>query len=91
MHTETLQSRFSLLDSQNVKRWLLVDSDRLKIGSTWRGIPIQAPSILESLDWSKTLLLVSTYGGQEAVVRAARKANVPDDRIVALYSEFRLY
>ena len=91
MHTETLQAHFSLLSALDVKKWSLIDSDPMKIGTSWRGIPVGGPEALRGVNWSETLMLVSTYGGQEEVARLAREAGVPDAALVELYDAFRLY
>lgn len=91
MHTETLQARFSLLSSLGVKKWCLIDSDPLKIGTSWRGIEVSGPAALREIDWSETLLLISTYGGQEEVAGLAYAAGAPETALVQLYDAFRLY
>lgn len=91
MHTETLQARYSLLTSLGVKKWTLIDSDPIKIGSSWRGVEVLGPAALREVDWSQTRLLISTYGGQEEVARLAQSAGAPASALIQLYDAFRLY
>jgi hypothetical protein len=69
----------------------VVDSDPLKQGKSWRGIPVGPSAWLRELDWRGTMLLVSSYGSQEAIVRDALALGVPADRIVRLYDSSRVY
>jgi SAM-dependent methyltransferase len=89
LHLEFLHQFTSLFREGDTRVCLVVDSDGRKQGKTWRGIPILAPDIVKSLDWDKARLLVSTYGGQGAVVAAARKLGVPETSIVTLYETIR--
>lgn len=86
LHTEFLYQR-SRLFKDSEQRFLLVDSDALKQGHSWRGLPILAPSALVELDWTDTHLVVSSYGGQAAITAAALALGVPADRVLCLYDE----
>lgn len=89
-HTEFLYKTTTLFRGRHDRRFALVDSDPLKHGRTWRGIPIQAPEVLRSVDWTTASLVVSSYGGQESIARAALALGVPEDRIVRLYEDVRV-
>jgi hypothetical protein len=43
------------------------------------------------MDWSESSLLISSYGSQEAIKEEARRLGVPEDRIITLYEELRVY
>ena len=73
------------------KEYVIVDSDPIKQGKTWRGIPIYNPSILEGLDWTSTKLLISSYSGQESIVEAAGNLKVPSSNIICFYETVRRY
>jgi hypothetical protein len=73
------------------RRYLIVDSDPLKQGRTWRGIPIADPAFLRTVDWSDNALIVSSYGSQTAIVHAAGQLGVPRKRMVTLYDSLRVY
>ena len=91
MHLEFLYqvtSAFSRLPSRQLA---VVDSDSLKQGKSWRGLHIHPPAAIAGTDWENTKLLVSSYGGQEDIARAAGELGVPNDRIVRLYDEVRVY
>ena len=89
MHTELLYHLTSLFSHD--RTYLVVDSDSLKQGKSWRGIPIRSPDILPSIDWQNTGLLISSYGGTPAISQAAKDHGVPPDRVFSLYENFRLY
>jgi hypothetical protein len=46
---------------------------------------------MRQLSWSEEYLLVSSYGSQPEIVKAATELGVPRDRVVTLYKEFRVY
>lgn len=89
-HTELVYQQSSFFSSPETQ-YLLVDMDATKQGQTWRGIPIEHPDCLASLDWQDTHLLVSSYGHQEAIASAARAYGIPDERIHCIYEEIRRY
>ena len=91
MHTETLQSRFGLLHAFDVAKWSIVDSDSLKIGTTWRGIGVKSPVALQTVDWNDSLLLVSSHGSQDAILEEAVAMGVPIERTICLYDELHRY
>jgi SAM-dependent methyltransferase len=84
-HTEFLYQTTSLFHTHRQKEFVIIDSDSIKHGHTWRGIPIFDPSIIMELDWSSTNLLVSSYGGQESIIEHANKLNVPASNIIRFY------
>jgi hypothetical protein len=85
LHTEFLYHLTSFFRAKNNNRYAIVDSDPLKQGRTWRGIEIHAPSEIRGVDWSNVYLLISSYGSQESIARAALDQNVPQDKIIKLY------
>ena len=84
-HTEILYHTTSLFHA-NRRKYIIVDSDPLKQGKTWRGIKIYSPTVLKSIDWANANLIVSSYGSQEAILREALKLNVPKSKIILFYS-----
>lgn len=90
-HSEFLYQTTSLFHTRHQAEFIIVDSDPVKHGKTWRGIPIYDSSVIEGLDWSSTSLLISSYGGQESIADAAGKLNVPAENIVRLYNTIRRY
>ena len=71
--------------------FIIVDSDPVKHGKTWRGLPIYKPSIIKDLDWANTNLIISSYGGQESIAEEANKLGVSNDKITKLYKTIRSY
>ena len=91
IHLEFLYQFTSLFRDSDARRFIVIDSDRSKQGTTWRGIPIVSPDVVSELDWDSVRLLVSTHGSQAAVVEAAKKRGVPDAAIITLYDSIRRY
>lgn len=89
IHLEFLYQFTSLFRDNDARRYVVVDSDQRKQGKTWRGIPVQSPDVLSALDWRSVALIVSTYGGQDSVVAAAKERGVPEAAIVTLYESIR--
>ena len=85
IHTEYLYQKSPLFIQNPERQYLIVDSDPLKQGRTWRGINIVSPDIIRSVEWDDTVLLISSYGGQESIALAACELEVPDASIVKLY------
>lgn len=90
-HTEFMYQMSSLFNQAEAREYLLVDSDPLKQGKTWRGISIAVPDVLSEIDWRDTWLLVSSYGSQEAIFAGARARGVPVDRIATIYERVNRY
>lgn len=90
LHCEFLYQTTSLFHHPE-RRFLLVDSDPLKQGRSWRGIAIQAPAKLADINWTEAALLVSSYGGQPAIAQAALAAGVPAERLITLYDAIHVY
>ena len=91
LHTEFLYQVTTVFYDRRECKFTIVDSDPLKHNKTWRGIPIQPPSILTGFDWSSAILLISSYGGQESIAEAAAEMNVPVNRIIFVYEQIRRY
>jgi hypothetical protein len=90
-HTEVLYHVTALFPKDASREYCVVDSDPVKQGKSWRGIPIGPPAWLRAVDWRETVLLVSSYGSQEGIARDALALGVPADRIVRLYDSPRVY
>lgn len=90
MHTEFLYQLTDLFADPG-RRFIIVDSDPLKQGKSWRGIPILSPDALAGVDWRDIWLLPSSYAGTVGIIRAATEWGVPPERILPLYDRFRIY
>jgi 2-polyprenyl-3-methyl-5-hydroxy-6-metoxy-1,4-benzoquinol methylase len=90
-HTEFLYQTTSFFHNGKSREYAIVDGDPIKKGKSWRGIEIHSPDTLRELTWSEQYLLVSSYGSQPGIVKAATGLGVPPDRVVTLYKEFRVY
>jgi ubiquinone/menaquinone biosynthesis C-methylase UbiE len=90
-HLEMLYQLTSFFHINTDKKFIIVDSDYLKQGNTWRGISIYDPSIIKEIDWSSTYLLISSYGGQKSINESAIKLKVPAKKIIKLYNNIIAY
>lgn len=90
-HTEFLYHCTSLTSVCNDRLMCIVDSDAMKHGKTWRGLKVYSPAILSSIDWKKTILLISSYGGQDSIYSAAIACGVPEASVSRIYSFVNRY
>jgi len=90
-HTEYLYQTTSFFHVHNKSDFIILDSDPLKVGKTWRGLSVYNPSIAKDIDWSITNLLISSYGGQESIAKEASEIGVPSTCIIKLYETIRRY
>ncbi len=89
-HSEHLYAATPFFQAQPAREYVIVDSDPAKQGDTWRGIDILAPAhAFADADASDTPLLVSSYGSQPDIVRAATELGAR--QIVTLYDEVNAY
>lgn len=91
MHTEFLYQVSNLFQLDASREYLIVDSDPIKHGKSWRGIDIYPTEIIADVDWTDAQLVVSSYGSQDAIVNAALARGVPVERIVRLYERIDVY
>jgi ubiquinone/menaquinone biosynthesis C-methylase UbiE len=90
-HTEFLYQVTTLFHGLKNREYAIVDNDPLKHGKTWRGVRIAPPSLLKHISWDDTVLLISSYGSQDAILFAARAMEVPENRVIHLYDQIRRY
>jgi hypothetical protein len=91
MHTEMLYHLTPFFQHRPDTHYIIADSDPLKHGRSWRGLPIVPPTELKHLDWRDIHLLISSYGHQEAIAQAAVALDVPAEHIHRLYDSIRRY
>lgn len=91
MHSEFLYQATPLFQQDPQREYIVVDSDPLKQGKSWRGLPIFSPESLKEINWDDCLLVISSYGGQEAIAKAAVSLNVPDTVVSRLYDFVKVY
>lgn len=91
IHTECLYQLTGRFGSKAFRSCVMVDSDPLKQGRSWRGVKIVPPSALRGIRWAGTALLVSSYGSQEEICAAARELGCPARCLVKLYDRVRAY
>lgn len=86
MHVEQLYAATPLFDGRREREYVIVDSDPAKHGCTWRGIDIRPPAAaLADMEAAGVPLLVSSYGDQREIARAA--AELGAEQILTLYEE----
>ena len=91
MHTEFLYHCTSLFGRLSRVQMCIVDSDLLKHGRSWRGLTIHSPDILDSIDWDSSILLISSYGGQQSIEKSALELSVPASALMSIYEKIRRY
>ena len=90
MHTELLYQRTSFF-RQGDRRFLLVDNDPLKLGTSWRGLEVASPKELVNLHGAYDYVLISSYGSQDEINKRIRSLGVDPIKIVILYDQSRAY
>lgn len=90
LHTEFLYQTTSLFYPSE-RRFLLLDSDPIKQGRSWRGIPIKGPSAAADIDWNEARLVISSYGGLPPITQAAGDLGIPGKALIPLYDEIHVY
>jgi hypothetical protein len=91
VHTELMYQTTPFFHQDPERAFVIVDSDPLKRGKSWRGLSIHAPDILESISWDDCRLIISSYGSQERIAQAAEKLGVPHSAVDRLYDRLRGY
>jgi hypothetical protein len=91
LHTEFIYQTTSFFHENPARQYIIVDSDEMKHGKSWRGINIMKPDRLTGLNWTNKKLIISSYGSQNGIERAAIELNVPPECIVKLYDQIRVY
>lgn len=91
LHTEFLYQVTTFFRLYPDRKYIIVDSDPLKKGKTWRGVSIYAPDVLSSLSWDDCRLVPSSYGSQKSIQAAARENGVPETNIDPIYEKIRVY
>ena len=90
MHTEMLYNLMLLKNCRN--KFALIDSDKDKIGKTWRGLQINSPRSLEKVEnWEFNKVLISSYGSQENIYAQCIRLGVPEQKIIRIYDSTRPY
>jgi SAM-dependent methyltransferase len=90
-HSEFAYQVTPVFQQNSLREYLIIDSDPLKQGKSWRGVSILSPEILRVVDWNSSRLLISSYGSQEVIAQAAASLGVPDAAIYRLYSHVEVY
>jgi SAM-dependent methyltransferase len=91
MHLEHLYAATPLFGSDPARRYMVVDSDPVKQGSSWRGVDVLPPDALSDPECDGVPLVVSSYGSQPEIVEAARERGVAAELIVTLYDAVSVY
>ena len=90
-HSEFVYQVTSFFQQDYHREYLVVDSDPLKQGKSWRGLSIIPPESLREVDWNDCLLIISSYGSQESIAQAASEMGVPDSAVRRLYDHLLIY
>ena len=90
IHLELLFQKCEYM-ANSKKKYLIVDSDPRKWGTSWRGINIMDPT---SIIWEETkdsALLIANYSAQNEIYASAISLGVPAERILRLYENIVSY
>ena len=90
-HSEFMYQVTPLFLLNPQRQYLIVDSDPLKRGKSWRGLSILPPESLREVDWNDCLLIISSYGSQENIAQAAARMDVPYSVVRRLYARVHVY
>ncbi|MEI7817426.1 MAG: class I SAM-dependent methyltransferase [Desulfuromonadales bacterium] len=90
-HTEFLYQVTPLFTTNQKTEYIIVDSDPMKHGKSWRGLTINSPDVLSKIDWENTQLVISSYQHQEEIAQAALKKGIPNSVIRRLYDKIRVH
>lgn len=90
-HSEFAYQVTPIFQQNSLREYLIVDSDPLKQGKSWRGLSIISPEVLRMVDWNTSRLLISSYGNQEDIAQAAASLGVPDSAVYRLYNHVEAY
>lgn len=91
MHLEHLYAATPFFRARPGREYVIIDSDDAKQGGTWRGIDICEPDVLTDPDAASIPVLVSSYGSQPEIARAAVERGINPIRIVTLYESVSTY
>jgi ubiquinone/menaquinone biosynthesis C-methylase UbiE len=90
-HTEFLYKATSLFLRNRNAEYIIIDSDPLKQGKTWRGINIVPSSQIEFSKIGNSKVLISSYGSQPEILRILLEKGVPREQIITLYETIQTY
>ncbi len=73
--------------------FVMVDSDPLKQGQTYHGIPVLAPEQVPESAWlaGDFPIVISTYGGQQSIEKLLKSKGVDPLRVLSLYDRTQRY
>jgi 2-polyprenyl-3-methyl-5-hydroxy-6-metoxy-1,4-benzoquinol methylase len=73
--------------------FIVVDSDPMKQGHHYHSLPVLSPSQVSAQEWQEGIfpIVISTYGGQESLLKVLKEKGVDESRIIALYDRTSRY
>jgi ubiquinone/menaquinone biosynthesis C-methylase UbiE len=90
-HTEFLYKATSLFMRNPNAEYLIIDSDPLKQGKTWRGINIIPSSAVDFSKLGDSKILISSYGSQNDILKIMLDKGVKREQIITLYETIKIY
>lgn len=90
-HTEFLYKATSLFMRNPNAEYIIIDSDPLKQGRTWRGIDIISSSQVDFGNLGNTKILISSYGSQNDILKILLDKGVSRNQIITLYETLKIY
>jgi len=90
-HTEFLYKATSLFLRNRNSEYIIIDSDPLKQGKTWRGINIIPSSQIDFSKLGNSKVLISSYGSQPDILKILLEKGVTGEQIITLYETIKIY
>jgi 2-polyprenyl-3-methyl-5-hydroxy-6-metoxy-1,4-benzoquinol methylase len=90
IHLELLYQKCQFLANSEAK-YLIVDSDTRKWGTSWRGIDVVSPNSISLLETKEFALLIANYSAQDEIFVTAIELGFCTERILRLYENIVSY
>jgi ubiquinone/menaquinone biosynthesis C-methylase UbiE len=90
-HIEFLYQATSLFSAERSREYVVIDSDPMKQGKTWRGIEITSSSAFDFRNVKDVKILISSYGSQNDILKILLGMGVNRKNIITLYDKVRVY
>lgn len=91
LHTELIINKLRFFQNNKTKKIIFFDSDKNKIGKKFRNINIVEPFKINLSQWKDAYIIISTYRGTNEIYNECIKAGWDKNKIIKLYSSFKLY
>lgn len=91
LHTELIINKLRFFQNNKTKKIIFFDNDKNKIGKKFRNISIVEPFKINLSQWKDAYIIISTYRGTNEIYNECIRAGWDKNKIIKLYSSFKLY